>query len=306
MKLIQGLKWVVGAVLGLAVVAGIGFWVRPLWFLNHATYLHEGRTGAESRSVQVGPYRVHYLAEGKAEGPTVVLVHGLGGSAEEWSNEAPYLVNAGFRVYMLDLPGYGRSEKPADFSYSVRDEASVVAGFIDAAGLKQVDLGGSSMGGWIVQLVAEKHPRKVRRLMLFDSAGLAEPPDWNTNLFTPRTAGELDQLEALLMPHPPTLPGFVARDVVRESNQRAWIIRRALATMLSGQDTTDSVLPGLKMPVLIVWGAEDRIMPLRLGETMHSMVPQSEFEVIQGCGHLAQMQCAGQVGPKVVEFLTRP
>lgn len=305
MKLIRGLKWVAGAVLGLAVVAGIGFWLRPLWFLDHATYLREWHSGAQSRSVQVGGYRVHYLAEGQADGPAVVLVHGLGASAEEWSNEAPYLVQAGFHVYMLDLPGYGRSEKPADFSYSVGNEAAVVAGFMDAAGLKQVDLGGSSMGGWIAQLVATRHPERVKRLMLFDSAGLAEPPDWNTSLFTPQTAGELDQLEALLMPHPPTVPGFVARDVVRFSNERAWIIRRALATMLSGQDTTDSVLPTLKMPVLIVWGTEDRIMPLRHGERMHSLVPQSEFEVIQGCGHLAQMQCAAQIGPKVVAFLKR-
>jgi pimeloyl-ACP methyl ester carboxylesterase len=161
------------------------------------------------------------------------------------------------------------------------------------------------MGGWIAQIVAARHPERVKRLMLFDSAGLAEAPDWDTRLFTPRTAGELDQLEALLTPHPAAVPGFVARDVVRFSNERAWVIRRALATMLSGKDTTDSVLPGLKMPVLIVWGAEDRIMPLRHGETMHALVPQSEFTVIPGCGHLAQMQCAGQIGPKVVEFLTR-
>ena len=305
MKLIQGLKWVVGAVMGLAVVAGIGFWVRPLWFLNHATYLHEGRTGAESRSVQVGPYRVHYLAEGKAEGPTVVLVHGLGGSAEEWSNEAPYLVNAGFRVYMLDLPGYGRSEKPEDFSYSVRDEASVVAGFIDAAGLKQVDLGGSSMGGWIVQLVAVRHPERVRRLMLFDAAGIYEKPAWETRLFTPISAAELDQLDALLMPHPPNVPGFVARDILRESSRHAWVIHRAVGSMLTGQDTTDNLLPGLRMPVLIVWGAEDKITPLSQGERIHQLVPQSQLEVFAGCGHLAPGQCTAQIGPKVVEFVKR-
>ena len=291
--------------MGLAVVAGIGFWVRPLWFLNHATYLHEGRTGAESRSVQVGPYRVHYLAEGKAEGPTVVLVHGLGGSAEEWSNEAPYLVNAGFRVYMLDLPGYGRSQKPADFSYSVRDEASVVAGFIDAAGLKQVDLGGSSMGGWIVQLVAVRHPERVRRLMLFDAAGIYEKPAWETRLFTPISAAELDQRDALLMPHPPNVPGFVARDILRESSRHAWVIHRAVGSMLTGQDTTDNLLPGLRMPVLIVWGAEDKITPLSQGERIHQLVPQSQLEVFAGCGHLAPGQCTAQIGPKVVEFVKR-
>ena len=80
-------------------------------------------------------------------GPVVVLVHGLGGSAEDWRNLAPWLVKAGYRVYTPDLPGFGRSEQPSDFSYSVHDQAEMVAGFMDALGLKQVDLGGWSMGG---------------------------------------------------------------------------------------------------------------------------------------------------------------
>ena len=99
-------------------------------------------------------HRMHYVAEGPANGPVVVLVHGLGGRAEDWSNLAPYLAKAGFRVYMPDLFGYGRSERPAEFSYSVHDQAGAVVAFMDALGLKQVDLGGWSMGGWIVQIVA--------------------------------------------------------------------------------------------------------------------------------------------------------
>jgi len=83
------------------------------------------------------------------------------------------------------------------------------------------------------------------------------------------------------------------------------VIHRAVATMLTGRDTTDKLLPGLKMPVLIVWGAEDRIAPVSQGETMHRLAPQSELEVFAGCGHLAQMQCADRVGPRVVEFVKR-
>jgi len=111
------------------------------------------------------------------------------------------------------------------------------------------------------------HPERVRRLMLFDSAGLFVLPTWDTALFTPNTAAQLDQLDVLLMPHPPNVPGFVARDILRVSDHRAWIIHRALDTMLTGQDATDKLLPQLKMPVLIVWGAEDKITPLSLGET---------------------------------------
>ena len=88
-------------------------------------------------------------------------------------------------------------------------------GFMDALGLKQVDLGGWSMGGWIVQRIAGEHPERVRRLMLYDAAGIYEQPAWDTRLFTPGTEAELDELDALLMPHPPVVPGFIARDILR-------------------------------------------------------------------------------------------
>ena len=103
------------------------------------------------------------------------------------------------------------------------------------------------------------------RLVLFDSAGLYEKPEWNTDLFTPVSAIELDQFDALLMPHPPAVPSFVAADILRVSRKRAWLIHRALDSMLTGRDTTDKLLPQLKMPVLIVWGALDHITPLEPG-----------------------------------------
>jgi pimeloyl-ACP methyl ester carboxylesterase len=302
MKAIKRLSLVA---LALALVAGIGFWERPVSYFNEAMYLRECLSGVENHSVQVAGYRVHYLAEGPAGGPVVVLVHGLGGRAEDWLGLARYFARAGYRVYLPDLPGYGRSQQPADFSYSVRDEAHVVVGFLDALGLKQVDLGGWSMGGWIVQLVAGEHPERISRLMLFDAAGIYEKPAWDTQLFTSVTPAELDQLDALLMPNPPKVPGFVARDILRVTNKNAWVIHRALADMLTGRDATDNILQGLRMPVLIVWGEKDRIFPLVQAETMHRFVTQSELEVIPGCGHLAPGQCASQIGPKAVEFLKR-
>ena len=178
-------------------------------------------------------------------------------------------------------------------------------GFLDALALKQVDLGGWSMGGAIVQHVAADHPERVRRLMLFDSAGIFVLPTWNVGLFTPSSAAELDDLDLLLMPDPPKVPGFVARDILRVSDERAWIIHRALAEMETGKDATDKLLPEMKMPVLIVWGGADRILPLSQGETMHRLVPQSELDVVPGCGHLAPGQCAPQMESQVVGFLKK-
>jgi pimeloyl-ACP methyl ester carboxylesterase len=300
MRLAKATMWIVAALL---LAAGAGFLLRPASYFDEMMYLHEAVRGVKSRTVQVQGYRVHYLEEGPPNGETVVLVHGLGASAEAWRNLAPYLAKAGFHVFIPDLPGYGRSQRPADFSYSVRDEATVVIGFMDALGLKQVDLAGWSMGGWIVQIIAGEAPERIKRLLLFDSVGLHVMPDWDTSLFTPATAGQLNQLEALLTPHPESIPWFVSRDILRLTRERGWVVRRAMASMLAGSDVTDSLLPNLKMPVLIAWGAEDRIAPLEQGEKMHQLVPQSELDVVPGCGHLAPVECTGQMGPDVVKFL---
>lgn len=302
MRLGRKLLWGVALLL---VVAGVGLWERPLSYFDESMYVRDWFSGVRGGEVMVGGHRLHYETEGPANGSPVVLVHGLGSRAEDWRNLAPSLAKAGFRVYLPDLIGYGRSEKPADFSYSIHDESDVVLDFLDALDLKQVDLGGWSMGGAIVQHVAAEHPERVRRLILFDSAGLFVLPTWDPKLFTPQSVVELDELDVLLMPNPPKWPGFVARDILRVSNGRAWIIHRAFAEMLTGKDATDKLLPQLKMPVLIIWGGEDHITPLSLGESMHKLVPQSELEVIPGCGHLAPEQCAKQIGPRVVEFVKR-
>jgi pimeloyl-ACP methyl ester carboxylesterase len=302
-KPVRKLVWSAVILISLMLAVLIGFWARPLSYFNALTSVQLRLAGAHSRSVTVGGNRLHYYVMGPAEGRPVVLVHGLGGRCEDWRNLVPYLVREGFRVYMPDLPGFGRSDKPANFSYSIPDQAATMFSFMDAMGLTRVDLGGFSMGGWIVQKMAADHPDRIARLMLFDAAGINEVPVWNTRLFTPTSAVELDQLDDLLMPHPPQVPGFIAADILRVSRQDAWVIQRALDSMLSGRDATDDVLPQLKMPVLIVWGNRDQIFPLRHGERMHQLIPQSQLDVVPGCGHLAPVQCADRIGPTMAQFL---
>jgi pimeloyl-ACP methyl ester carboxylesterase len=300
MRLARRIVWIVVV---LAIVAGIGFVWRPVSYFDGAMYLREALTGVHNKNVTIDGIRIHYLVAGPENGKPVVLVHGLGGRAEDWRNLAPALAHAGYRVYMLDLPGFGRSDRPAGFSYSVHDQAHIVIAFMDAMHLDRVDLGGWSMGGWIAQLVAGQIPSRIDRLMLFDSAGIHIQPNWDTRLFTPANASELDQLDALLMPDPPKVPGFVARDILRASHEDGWIVRRAMASMLTGQDATDALLPTLQMPVLIVWGDKDHITPFAHGEAMVKLLPHAELDAVAGCGHLAPVQCSEQIAPKMVEFL---
>ncbi|WP_263353514.1 alpha/beta fold hydrolase [Acidicapsa acidisoli] len=283
--------------------AGSAFYSCPTWVFGHIQELRMRATGAESRVVMIDGHRIHYYVSGPVSGSPIVLIHGLGGRSEDFVSLTPYLEKSGYRVYAPDLLGFGQSEEPINATYSISDQASLVANFFDAMGLRRTDLAGWSMGGWIAQKVAVDHPERVSRLILMDSAGLTMPPTWDTRLFTPTTPAELDQLDALLMPHPPAVPRFVAKDILRISASYAWVVKRAVASMLTAKDVMDEDLPSLKMPVLILWGRLDRITPLSEGEAIHLLIPQSHMVVASGCGHLAPLSCSSVFGPAITRFL---
>lgn len=293
------------AISGIALLAA-----ATTGILEWPVTVYDGFTGAyiwirgfRRRWVVVNGYRLHYLVGGPAFGFPIVLLHGLGGRAENWRALAPYFVKAGFRVYMPDLLGYGRSPMPENFSYSMRDEAGLTIDFIRALGLASVDLGGWSMGGWVAQLIAGREPELVRHLMLYDSAGLHVMPEWNPEVFIPSSPEELGRLQAIMEPNPRPLPRFLARDILRTCESRNWVVRRALTSMFEGSDVTDDVLPTLKMPVFIGWGEKDQCISVHQAARMHSLVPHSELHVAPNCGHLAPLECAHELGPQAVAFL---
>jgi pimeloyl-ACP methyl ester carboxylesterase len=303
MRFVRRSKWILGGLLTAALLIVAAFAVRPMEFISAITDLRLMISGARSHSVEVAGNRLHYYVMGPSSGEPVLLLHGLGGSAENWQNLAPYLQQAGYRVYLLDLLGYGKSDRPPNFSYTVLDQADVVLGVLNSLNLRQVDLGGWSMGGWIAQLVAARHPDRIRKLLLIDSGGVAFKPPWDPKIFTYSNVPELLQFAELVMSRtPPPMPTFMRNDMIRQMQQNAWIVDRALKSMLTFRDATDPVLPSLKMPVLIVWGSIDRLTPLEMGEITHRLIPGSQLLITQ-CGHLAPIECAPEIGPRVVMFL---
>jgi pimeloyl-ACP methyl ester carboxylesterase len=214
----------------------------------------------------------------------------------------PGLAAKGFHVYALDLLGYGRSARP-DVDYSISLEETVVLQFLDAKRLAKTDVGGWSMGGWIAMKLALDHPERVDRLIVYDSAGLYFPPRFDAELFAPADEAGLYHLMAMLVVHPVRLPGFAARDALRKLQRNKWIVDRSMASMTSGRDLLDFRLGGLRQPMLIMWGAEDRLTPVSEAETMHRLVPHSILKMVPGCGHMAPAECPGPVIGDTVEFL---
>jgi len=289
----------------LAAIAGSVFYFNPIWVTDRGIRFELWRAGVKSEYVQAGGYRLHYFeapAAAGGAGTPLVLVHGLGARGEDWGPMIAPLAAQGFHVYVPDLLGYGRSQKP-DVDYSIALQANTVAGFMQAMHVPRADVGGWSMGGWVAMKLAIAHPEMVDRLVIYDSAGIYWPATFTAELFTPDDAAGLHRLMAMLTPKPIQLPAFAERAAVRKLRANAWVIRRSVASMQNGRDLLDFRLNRISQPMLIIWGAQDKLIPLTVGEKIHAGVPQSVLDVVEGCGHLAPAECAGPVIAGTVEFL---
>ncbi|HEX6096008.1 MAG TPA: alpha/beta fold hydrolase [Thermoanaerobaculia bacterium] len=284
----------------LLLAAALFVYLRPLTiaFAARDTYLYA--IGMRGSFVQVGRHRIHYFSGG--EGPPLVMVHGVASRAADAALVYGPLMRHR-RIYALDLLGYGESDKPADFPYSVPAQAEVVRGFMDAVGVREADVMGVSMGGWIALKAAADHPERVRKLVLVSSAGLAFPTTLTEASFSPRTLEELRRSFALQTDNASKIPTFVLRDFIRRSSSKEFIVRRSMASMLTLRDTLDRKLQRVRMPVLLVWGTNDRIVPFSLAARMQQEMPQAELVSLQGCGHLAIVECRARALPAIVEFL---
>ena len=228
---------------------------------------------------------VHYLEAG--QGPVLVLVHGLGSSAEVWRESIRFLAR-GYRVVALDLPGYGKSDKP-HVDYSIEYHAVAVNDFIDALGPGKVALVGNSMGGWIAASVALKNPEKISHLILVNSAGLRRDNAPPVNL-NPATKEEMRTLLLALFAN----KSFVTEKLINDQWEYRKDIRRTVQATLESLKTRlpllDDRLKSIKIPTLIICGRDDALVPLAYGERFAKGIPGSKLVVIDNAGHVPQME----------------
>jgi pimeloyl-ACP methyl ester carboxylesterase len=294
------------AVVLLGLVGALTVYLEPLWVQQQVTHAGLFLDHVQSDYVMTSEGRIHYYdAEAGVSGGGVplVLVHGLGDRAEAWAPMIKQLKAAGFHVYALDLLGYGRSPKPADSDYSIATQEQVVADFIRALGLQRTDIGGWSMGGWVTLKLALDHPEMIDRVVVYDAAGLRYDTPFPRTIFHPTDAAGLRQLQLLLEPSSRPLPDFISRSALRRFAGQQWVIDRGMDSMFTGRDLVDGRLSGLTEPLLIVWGSEDRLIPVSVAEQMHTLDASSELDIVEGCGHLAPALCTTRVAAATVAFL---
>ncbi len=254
-----------------------------------------------SQFVNVDGARVHYQEFGEASAPPIILIHGYTASVYVWKSAAPLLAEAGFRVIAVDLLGFGYSEKPQWFDYSIQSQARMVSRFMDRLGVGRATVVGSSYGGAVALEIALNDPERVGKLVLVDAVCNDEPKDHPIlRLVSHRGIGELltpffaDSKFILRQRMLGTLAKanhhLITKDRI-DSIRRPLCSREGHHSLLAtsrnwsaGRLEQDANL--INQPTLIIWGEEDTVIPIKNGYKLHEEILHSRFVVLKDCGHV--------------------
>lgn len=267
--------------------------------------------------------RVSTLTMG--DGPDVLLLHGLGGTKSSFFDTAAALSRNGYRVHALDFPGFGGSSKPATAPYNARWFADTVVRTMDELGIDRAHLVGNSMGGRVALEVGLRNPERVRALGLLCPAvafikrgfhpivKLARP---ELGMLPHRfTRGMVSSQFWSMFCDPDAVDPAVA-DVAVDEFQRIYSSAGARFAFLCaarniyldkpyGKDGFYSRLGGLEAPALFVWGSHDPLIPAAFKRHVARWLPSAEQIVLDGCGHVPQVERPEQTNGLLTRFLTR-
>ncbi len=235
------------------------------------------------------------------DGPPLLYFHGAG---VYWWTEAHDRLSARRRVLLPVHPGFGRSPAREEIE-SMDDLVFHALDVLDALRLDRVDMVGLSLGGWLAAELAVRHPERVGRLVLVDAAGTRVPGVERPDLFLcpPPKARELlfaDPASAVATSVVPDTPPPDRLETALRGREAA---ARLLWNPHVQQRKLTSRLGRVRAATLIVWGAQDRLLPLALGEAYHRGIANSTLVTIEQCGHLPPLEQPERFADVVLQFL---
>jgi pimeloyl-ACP methyl ester carboxylesterase len=271
------------------------------------------RTEPEDRFLRIGDQLVHVEMAGA--GPPLVLLHGFGGSTYSWRRVMPELAQS-FRVVAVDLNGFGYTQRPRDRARYTREaQGALVLSVMDALGFQTAHLMGHSYGGGISLWIAWKHPERLRSLVLVDSSAPTYSYDRRSRVasFRPLTAAFL----RTWMLRPSIVRKALLRSfyddslVTPELVQAYWervriegVVDAYYGLTVPVRGPVDRVvLDDIRVPTLVLWGAEDTVISLEVGRQATARMPNARFVVLDKTGHIPMEERPEEVLQHVVPFL---
>src|SRR5579885_2426993 len=280
----------IGASAGLTALA-VRFYRRPYETLLDAARVGMHLSGMREETIDVTGLRMHFYSAGR-RGDPIVLVHGLGSSAETWA-PLMWLLSKEILVYAPDMPGFGKTPIAPE-GVNISTHVLYLKRFLAALGYPRVILAGNSLGGWIATRFAVKHPERVKHLYLLNSAGLRR--EGLQSPYTPdRDTARLAAKRIWDCQIP--LPNFILDAFVRNSQRPAYA---GFIKNYAQQEFLDPLLARIHVPTTIIWGTQDRLLPDSCAQDFHRGIAGSQLVLLPGVGHSPQSSSPAQVAQVIL------
>lgn len=265
-----------------------------------------------SRSIVANGIHTNYHDQG--EGPVALLIHGSGPGVSAWANwrnTLPALAQRR-RVIAPDIVGFGYTERPDRIRYTVDTWVDHALGLLDALNVESADIVGNSFGGALALALAIRQPKRVRKLVLMGSAGVAFPLTPGLDAvwgYTP----SVESMRGLLRIF--AFDQRLATEELANLRYRASLrpgVQEAFAAMfpaprqrwIESLSVPEERLKALQHEVLIIHGREDRVIPLASSYHLMELIPNARLHVFGRCGHWTQIERAKEFNELVASYLS--
>ena len=254
-------------------------------------------------------------------GPPLVLVHGAAASSVTWCDNIGPL-SQHYTVYAPDLPAHGDSGVPHGDLHKSFGDPRFLLDFMDNLGIEKASLIGNSGGGSISAMFSLRHPERVDRLVLVDAGGLGRSVSWFIRIASLPLVGKILHLHTInsdralvasIFHKPRPIDPEIARELRRARN--SWHTRMAVVQAIRAGFNIFGVkkelilldqLRGLDVPLFIVWGEKDGILPVSHALEASKRLPNAKLHIMRDCGHWPHMENPEEFNKAVIQFLEEP
>ncbi len=262
----------------------------------------------EEKFLQVDENKIRYLESGNSD-KTLVLIHGLGASAERWDQVIPIFAK-NYRVVIPDLIGFGYSDKPlAD--YTIDFFSNFLEKFFTASDITRPFLIGSSLGGQISAEYTANNPQNVEKLILVSPSGVMKQstPALDAYIMAALYPNEQNAKNAFELmegsgkeANPEIVNGFIER--MRLPNAKLAFMSTILG--LKNADAITKKLQSVITPTMIIWGSDDPVIPIVHADEFVASIKDCRFFRMDGCGHTPYVQDPHTFTSQVLKFFSNP
>jgi len=260
---------------------------------------------AEEKFVTVGENKIRYLEDGHSD-HTVVLVHGLGASAERWEHVIPYLRKK-FHLIIPDLIGYGYSDKP-DVDYTIEFFEKFLSEFLETVGITKSTVIGSSLGAQAAVECAINQNKSIQKLVLVAPSGINRRTNPASDAYGmaamyPYHQSAQNAFEMMAGKNK-TVESHIIEDFVKRMKMPN--AKLAFISTLLGLKNANPIaerLHKISIPTLVIWGSHDPVISSRYAKTFVTSIKGCQFSELDGCGHTPFTEEPEKFSKIVTEFI---